>query len=218
MKQSYSEIWDPLAITEEQAWLHVTGYTNEAQVRIATDITIRELQGTVGVSPTDEVLEIGCGVGRVGRELASRVRRWTGGDVSRNMLAHAGRRLAGLENVELVMLNGRNLQPLPTESFDLVYCTVVFMHLEEWDRFRYVQEAWRVLRPGGRFFCDAVNLDSDEGWKVFEAGMAYAPDQRPGHLSRCSTAPEIACYLRRAGFQDVRIKTPAFWVIGHGIK
>jgi SAM-dependent methyltransferase len=134
------------------------------------------------------------------------------------MLVHAARRLEGLPNVDLVAISGHDLAPVPDASVDVVYCTVVFMHLEEWDRFSYVREAHRVLRPGGRFFCDNVNLDSEDGWKVFQASAAFAPEQRPAHISRCSTAPEIACFLRRAGFRDVRVITPAFWVIGHGVK
>ena len=46
-------------------------------------------------------------------------------------------------------------------------CTVVFMHLYEWDRYRYVQEAMRVLKPRGRCSFDTVDIASSHGWRVF---------------------------------------------------
>ncbi len=214
----YKTNWNNLAQTEESALLHVAGYTDEQKLKEATDITIEMLRITVGIKPEDIFLEIGCGVGRVGQHLAPRIRRWIGCDVSENMLGHARQRLAGQNNVELVPISGYDLRPIPDASVDVVYCTVVFMHLEEWDRYAYVKEAYRILKPGGRFFCDNANLESEEGWKVFLSSAAFPPDRRPQHLSRCSTAPEISTYLRRAGFKDVQTILPGVWVVGWGTK
>lgn len=214
----YKTNWNHLAQTPESALLHVAGYTDEKQLKASTDITIEMLRITVGIKPDDTFLEIGCGVGRVGQYLAPKVRRWIGCDVSENMLGHARQRLAGLSNVELVPISGYDLKPIPDGSVDAVYCTVVFMHLEEWDRYAYVQEAFRILKPGGRFFCDNANLESEEGWKVFTASASFPPQNRPQHLSRCSTVPEIATYLKRAGFRDVQTITPGVWVVGWGVK
>lgn len=214
----YKEAWEPLAATETSALMHVAGYTDEAQLAWATGITVKMLDITVGIRPEDTFLEIGCGVGRVGQALAPKVKRWIGCDVSANMLGHARKRLAGLANVDLVEISGYDLKPIPDASVDAVYCTVVFMHLDEWDRYAYVCEAFRVLKPGGRFMCDNANLESDEGWKLFLASAAIPPRERPKHLSRCSTVPEIAHYLKKAGFQDVQTIIPGVWVVGWGRK
>jgi len=214
----YKETWEHLASSAESAMLHVAGYTDEAEMKVSTDISMGLLRQTVGILPTDTFLEIGCGIGRVAVQLAPVVRRWIGCDVSSNMLSHAARRLAGMGNVELVPINGFDLHPIPDASVDVVYCTVVFMHLEEWDRYAYVKEAHRVLKPGGRFFCDNANLESEAGWALFQASAAFPPTGRPPHLSRCSTVQELACYLRKAGFQDVKTTCPGVWVIAYGVK
>ena len=214
----YKSNWNKLAESEESALLHVAGYTDEAKLKESTEITIKMLEITVGIQPSDTFLEIGCGVGRVGRELAPRVRKWIGCDVSENMLKHARQRCAARSNVELVAISGYDLKPVPDASIDVVYCTVVFMHLEEWDRYAYVKEAFRVLKPGGRFFCDNANLESEDGWKMFLASAGFPPNARPQHLSRCSTVPEITTYLKRAGFQNVQTITPGVWVVGWGSK
>lgn len=57
----------------------------------------------------------------------------------RKLLSHAARRLSGLKNIELVEFPESNLPLISDHSVDVVYCTVVFMHLDEWDRYEYIQ-------------------------------------------------------------------------------
>jgi len=120
--------------------------------------------------------------------------------------------------VELMEISGYNLTGIADASVDVVYCTVVFMHLESWDRYNYILEAFRTLRPRGRIYVDNINLCSDGGWKVFETHRAYSPTNRPPHITQNSTPQEIETYLRRAGFSDVRIRTDDDWIRASGIK
>jgi SAM-dependent methyltransferase len=76
------------------------------------------------------------------------------------------------------------------------------MHLLEWDRYRYVEEAFRVLRPGGRCYFDNYPLDSEHGWKVFLESSSYPLDRRPAHLSMSSSREELRTYLAKAGFTN----------------
>lgn len=144
------------------------------------------LQKLVGISPDDVVLEIGAGVGRVGAALAPICKEWIGADVSENMLSHIERRLGEFKNVRTVATNGFDLSEIPSESIDVVYCTIVFMHLEEWERFSYIKEGFRVLKPGGRMLVDNVDLTSDKGWIFFESVCAIPPQERPPQISKTS--------------------------------
>lgn len=215
----YKSVWNSLSGSKKDAFLFVSGHTDEDKFHDDASDTLTILGETVGVRNEDVVLEIGCGVGRVGRVLSSFVREWVGCDVSANMLRFAERRLIGLPNTRLQEVSGYDLQPFPDNSFDMVYTTVVFMHLEEWDRYNYVLEAFRVLKPGGRFYCDNVDLASPAGWRVFEESRKYPPTKRPEYLSRCSTKSEIETYLKHAGFADVRVDGRLdFWAYGWGRK
>ena len=129
----YKEVWNACAANERDAMLHVAGYADEAEFQCVGELTRDLLLECVGVRPDDVVLEIGAGIGRVGRVLSPLCREWIGADVSENMLAHLRRRLSAFDNVRTIALNGYDLSPLPAGSIDLVYCTVVFMHLDEWD-------------------------------------------------------------------------------------
>jgi hypothetical protein len=93
------------------------------------------------------------------------------------------------------------------------------MHLDEWDRYNYVLEAARILRPGGRVFIDNFSICSDEGWAVFETHRTlFPPGARPPHISKSSTPQELETYLRRAGFTDVQGATQGQLVRYWGVK
>ena len=219
MRGDYKSVWNSLSGSKIDAYMVVAGHTDEEKFHEDAEDTLDTLRETVGIKPEDTFLEIGCGVGRVGRVLSPFVKEWIGCDVSANMLGLAGRRLLGLTNTRLQEISGYDLRPVADNSVDVVYTTVVFMHLEEWDRYNYVREAMRVLRPGGRFYCDNVDLASPRGWAVFEESLRFPPGERPAQISKCSTQPELEAFLKHAGFADVRVAGRLdFWAYAWGVK
>jgi GT2 family glycosyltransferase/ubiquinone/menaquinone biosynthesis C-methylase UbiE len=208
----YKSVWNGLSTTADEAKMHVLGSADEADVGREARRTLEVLQATVGIEPDDVVVEIGCGVGRVGSVVAPICRKWYGCDVSGNMLRYARQRLADRDNVEFVEVSGFDLEPIGDASVDVVYCTVVMMHLDEWDRYQYIREAHRVLRPGGRIYVDNVNLLSEEGWGVFEVHRDIPPERRPPHITKTSTPEELGAYLQRAEFKNIRQEQQGLWV------
>lgn len=203
MRSDYKGVWTALSETLSSAKRHVSGTEDEAIIEQSGIGTSQFLLNHVGINPTDVVLEIGCGIGRVGKCLAPLCRRWIGADVSPHMLRHAAERLREFLNVEFVELSGTDLHPIADNSIDLVYCTVVFMHLASWDRYSYVEEAMRVLRPGGKLYVDNVDLCTDGGWAIFQTHRRFPIAERPDHISECSTPQELQEYLKRAGFEAI---------------
>jgi ubiquinone/menaquinone biosynthesis C-methylase UbiE len=135
------------------------------------------------------------------------------------MLDYASRRLEAFPNVHFVEVSGYDLQPVETESVDAVYCTVVFMHLTEWDRYSYVEEAHRILRPGGRVYIDNISLTTDYGWNFFQSSRTYPPTQRPPQIGSTSTPQEFEAYLRHAGFTSSSVEiVDDSWVVGRGVR
>jgi SAM-dependent methyltransferase len=104
----------------------------------------------VAVQPTDVVLDIGCGVGRLTRSLAGRGAEVYGLDVSGEMLELARRHHADVGNVKWIEGDGMTLAPIEDASIDVCVSHVVFQHIPDPQIvLGYVKEIGRVLRPGG---------------------------------------------------------------------
>ena len=203
-RKQYAEVWDALAGSPWLARVAACGEQEEVNVRSSAEIPIHNILDLAGIGPNDEVLEIGCGVGRVGLELARYCRFWTGADISEKMLEVARSRLADLNNVRLIKLDHIGLEQFAANSFDVVYSTNMFDHLDETDRWLYVKEAFRVLCPRGRLFIDNTDLESDAGWKSFARGAA-SRGQRPPYMPTPATSSEYLTYAQRAGFEQIEI-------------
>lgn len=203
-RSSYAQVWDAIATSAERAAMAVSGESREDELRRSGMETVRNLAELARIGAGDEVLEIGCGVGRIGLEIAPRCQHWTGADISSNMLRFAADRLRRLANVRLVHLQRVALAEFPDASFDVVYATNMFPHIDEHDRWCYFKEAFRVLRPAGRIFVDNVDLECDAGWTLFaNDAMRFDDLERPPYMPRYSTAAEMMSYAARAGFQCV---------------
>ncbi len=103
------------------------------------------------LTPDIQVLDIGCGIGRMDAWVAPQVKDLVGLDVSGEMVRQATARLAHLPNVSFVEGDGTSLSVIPSASRDLVFSHIVFQHMPRAAFASYVPEVFRVLRPGGSF-------------------------------------------------------------------
>jgi len=107
-------------------------------------------EGLVG--PDRDVLDLGCGIGRVSAALAPLCRSVLGLDVSPNMVAEARRRHAGVPNLRFGTTPGTDLSALGEASFDLVLAVDSFPYVVQAGAAvadRHLADTARVLRPGG---------------------------------------------------------------------
>ena len=102
------------------------------------------------IEPTDTVVEIGCGVGRLTRVIASRAARVVAFDVSGEMLEQAQIYNPNLGKVSWLLGDGRSLAGVADGEADACFSHVVFQHIPDPAvTLDYVREMGRVLRPGG---------------------------------------------------------------------
>jgi SAM-dependent methyltransferase len=204
----YKTIWNRAALVDAKDAI-LTGATDESFE--ATGLSDAEMVARHLTRAGDEVvLDIGCGIGRVERYLAPKVRELWAVDVSGEMIRAARERLAGVANVHLREIGGREfLSAFEDGKFDLVFSFLVLQHLEREDSFLYLRDAHRVLKPGGRLLTQFPNFLSDVYTRAFLEG-ADLPSRSPGRV-RTYTEAEVRHSLSVAGFSVEEL-----WYGGHG--
>jgi len=218
--KDYKQVWNNLSESFASAAYYVCCIDDEDEIRRNGKFTADFLKQVLEITPHDSVLEIGCGVARIGKELAPFCGEWHGADISGNMIAYAAERTAGMPNVYLHELPDSSLRIFPDNYFDCVYSSIVFMHLDKLDMFRYIKEACRVLTPGGRAYFDTFNLLGSGAWEQFLILYdTYPPDVRPGHMSQFSSPQELEKFMLEAGFDSVHVDgNNSQLVVGLGVK
>lgn len=113
------------------------------------------------LTPDDDVVEIGCGVGRLTRVLAGRARSVRALDVSPRMLQLAGSYNPDLDNVTWLEGDGTTLAEIADSSAEVCISYITFQHIPD-PRITlgYIAEIGRVLRPGG---WAAFQISNDPG-------------------------------------------------------
>lgn len=205
---TYKDFWNSQASTPESAISAVDGSQSEDVVQHTGRWSAAQVRAALDIGPEDSVLELGCGIGRIGRELAPHCRQWTGVDISENMIRHAGERLAHLDNVGFHQLHRSSLDMLNDNSIDKAYSIAVFCHMDKEDLYLYMQELNRVVRPGGTIFVETWNLAHPIGWRrwAYEPLVWSRADQsRRKDVARNQfcTAEEFELYVSYAGFEPL---------------
>jgi SAM-dependent methyltransferase len=125
---------------------------SEPLLAAATAEVIRVLDSWGVLGSEREALEVGCGIGRLLRPLALRLRNVVGIDISDGMVAAARRRNAEVANVQVRSTHGRDLGDFSDSSFDLVLVVDAFPYIVRSGRQlarAMFAEVRRVLRPRG---------------------------------------------------------------------
>ena len=162
----------------------------------------------VALKPGERVLDVACGTGVVARRAAALVDpggHVVGLDVNGDMLAVARASAPGLEWREG---NAMTL-PFAAGAFDAVVCQQGLQFVP--DRDRALQEAHRVLVPGGRFAAAAwCAIESSPGHHALIRSLArHVGTEAAEMLSgafRLGDSQALRTMLESSGFQDVRLR------------
>lgn len=158
----------------------------------------RRLVDQARIQPDQRVLEIGCGTGNL-TILIKRLHpdaEVVGIDPDPKALARAWRK-AGREALSVQLDRGFAEQlPYPDASFDRVLSALMFHHLGPEEKEKSLDEARRVLRPGG-----SLHLLDFGGEQVGSDGFLARLHHRSERL-RDNFGDRIPTLMREAGFAD----------------
>ena len=216
-QKSYHAFWEQAAHTPESALLAVDGSADESILQATGRWTAAQVAQALLLQPDDQVLELGCGVGRIGRELAPQCRSWHGVDIAANMLTVAKQRTSHLSNVAFQHLDRTSLSMFADASFDKAYAVAVLIHLDKEDVFLYLREVARILRPGGLVYVDTWNLAHTVGWQrwMLEVEQWAGTDQvgrKDVARNQFCVPQEIQLYVQRAGLTEALCLADSPWI------
>lgn len=187
--------------------------SRETAVRQLVDVVAAEAE----IQPGDAVLDIGSGYGAAARQIALDYgARVTGITLSHAQHQYAEQRAHPPGNPMYVQGDWMS-NHFAAEQFDAVYAIESASHMAAPERF--IQEAVRVLRPGGRLvLCVWTAAGQAPPWQV---RLLLKPICREGRLAHLATAAEYVAMLERAGtllaeFRDLSARVRRTWTVAIG--
>ncbi len=152
---------------------------------------------SLGLRDGHSVIDVGCGSGRLACQLAPYPGiRYLGTDVVADLLQYA-EQLCARADFRFERTDGTGI-PAGEETADFVCFFSVFTHLLHEDAFKYVREAARVLRSGGRLVMSFLEFKTPLHWEIFLASVDHA---RPGqHLNQFIEREAIHAWADHSGF------------------
>lgn len=131
----------------------------------------RELLIQCGLRPDGYVIDVGCGSGRLAKPLAQYLTagKYLGIDVVPELVDYA-RNLVTRPNWKFQVTDGLCI-PERDDQADLVCCFSVLTHLLHEQSYVYLQEARRVLKPGGKIVFSFLDFAIPCHWTIFESNV-----------------------------------------------
>ena len=166
------------------SYIAVTEQPGQLASRIQLEMLAARYSWAAQQAHEKDVLEVGCGAGMGLPVLADVARSVQAGDVDADNLGAAQAVCAGHANVTLRAFHAQDL-PFPDEGFDLLLLFEAIYYVPDVGRF--LEEARRVLRPGGTLLIVSVNPE----W----VGFNPSPFK-----TRYWSAAELLGVLREKGF------------------
>lgn len=131
-----------------------------------------------GLAPEYFLVDVGCGPGRLALPLSGYLRGgYLGIDVVPELIHHA-RDLVSRPDWQFKLVDDIVI-PARDRTAHMVCFFSVFTHLRHEESYRYLLEACRVARPGGRIIFTFLDFIVPGHWQVFEESLAAHDGEPP---------------------------------------
>jgi ubiquinone/menaquinone biosynthesis C-methylase UbiE len=211
-----SGIYDLLATsspTERGLYLNLGFWRDATNLDDASDALAMLVGETAELGADDQVLDCGFGFGDQDILWAQTLkpRRITGLNITASQVDVARRRVSQLGLDEQIDLRQGSATEMPIESGSMEKVVAVECAFHFRSRERFLREAWRVLRPGGRLvMADIIPMPSVRGfparleqrvsWGLVSGKFAIPPEN-------AYTRPTYHSKLAMSGFEQIRVES-----------
>ncbi len=170
----------------------------------------------LAIPPKSKVLDLGCGNGRATEILSKNGNKYTGLDISEDLIGFARERHPEVKYFVGDLLDA----PFPSKSFDYVISLATLHHIPSAEkRLQALKEIYRLLTPGGTTLITVWYFWNDPGFEKFlekePNEMDFGDFLKPWKDSQGKVLveryfhawkeDEIAEFFKKAGFTGIKI-------------
>lgn len=163
---------------------------------------------------TKIALDFGCGSGRMILRMGRLMKRVDGVDIGANLIEGAKRWTKDMKNPPLLYVNdGKNLNEIPDNTYDLVYCTISFHHIAPYSvRLNLLKEFFRVLKSKGQIALQLFYTNQPRETWLNHVNWLDNPYNAKGTNSSCDVRitpknlPDVLQTFREVGFINFEYK------------
>ena len=158
-----------------------------------------ELLNQYGLHTQDCIVDVGCGSGRLTKQLALQHEgKYIGTDVVQDLIDHA-KSYCRSKDWKLLKVDELNI-PIESETADFVCFFSVFTHLLHEQSYLYLKEARRVLKKRGTIIFSFLEFAVPAHWSIFEGNLSV---YEKNHLNMFIDRDAIKAWAR---YLDLKIE------------
>ena len=205
----------PILPLPQAEYIKTFGEDNSGQFIRMSFKLLGDLIQRLGLQPTDHILDVGCNIGSIAYSLVHYLQpsgRYEGFDMVKNFISWTQQEITSrkpnfnfnwhhiyhpLYNPTGKILVTNFVFPYPDNSFNCVCIPHLFIHLQAPEVFHYLDEIYRVLKPGGRclVICFLVNSESENFLAQGKSSQELIYEMEDG-LTKDINLPEKAIGFR----------------------
>jgi len=183
-----------------EAMKHAVGGQFEAYGQIEVDML-----RFYGLSDDASLIDVGCGSGRTAIPLSKTHRgSYLGTDIVHQLVEFA-RESCGRPDFRFEVVNSFHI-PAPDQSADMVCFFSVLTHMLHEQSYLYLEEAKRVLKPGGRIVFSFLEFRMAFHWSVFASTVADARGRNEHPLNVFIERDAIHAWAAHLGLAVIDIR------------
>jgi len=132
-----------------------------------------------GLQKNDTIVDVGCGSGRLAFTLKEFLTgKYIGTDIAPDLYKYA-EKICNRADWKFSEAPGLTI-PLPDDSADFICFFSVFTHLLHEETYKYLEDARRVIKPGGKIIFSFLEFAIPCHWDIFRGNLdnVYRADRR----------------------------------------